>query len=425
MNQKFDYIEKVNGNLELPGDKSISHRAVMFSSMSKGESKIYNLSSGEDVKSTRKCFESLGVVFKDEADCLRVNGCGFKGFKAPEVSLDAGNSGTTARLISGVLCAQNFSARITGDESLSARPMERVITPLKLMGANIESNNGKLPLLINPSDQLKAIEYQLSVASAQVKSSILLAGIHLDDYTSVIEKEITRDHTERMLGLKVTRENEKKIISVSMGNYPEPKEYFIPSDISTASFFIVLALFKASPSIRIKNLSLNPTRTGMIAILKQMGAQIEIENMTNYMNEPAGDVVVRKSYLKNVKIDESIIPNIIDEIPVLAVAGLFAEGEFRISGASELRKKESDRIRSIINNLILTGIDVEEYHDGFAFEGKIKPMSFVFQSFNDHRIAMAFAVLSSLNQQGGEVSNFDCVSISNPEFLNQLSSIKS
>ncbi|HVO74096.1 MAG TPA: 3-phosphoshikimate 1-carboxyvinyltransferase, partial [Ignavibacteriaceae bacterium] len=243
MKQEFNKIDHINGELELPGDKSISHRSVMFSSLAKGKSVIRNLSAGEDVKSTQKCFMQMGIEINKKSDCIEVSGKGFKGLKKPSAPLDAGNSGTTTRLISGILAAQDFESVIVGDESLSARPMKRIISPLSLMGARFEAaENFTLPLKIFPAEEIKAVSYELPIASAQVKSAVLLAGLHSDETTSVIEKIPSRNHTEKMLNLKHELKNSKNIIYVSKKDYPEPKEYFVPGDISTAAFFIVLTL---------------------------------------------------------------------------------------------------------------------------------------------------------------------------------------
>ncbi len=424
MSESFNKINRVYGTLELPGDKSISHRAIMFSSLAKGKSTIKNLSDGHDVYSTIRCFKSLGVETQGDEKSLYVNGMGLFGLNKPSSELNGENSGTTARLISGILAMQKFESIITGDKFLSKRPMKRIIAPLQKMGANIKySKNMNLPLTFIPSDGLHSIQYELPEASAQVKSCILLAGLHLDDVTSIIEKEQSRDHTERMLNLNSKKTDIGIEIFSSKENYPEPAEYFVPSDLSTASFFIVLTLLTPNSELRIKNVSLNKTRTGVLNILKLMGASIEVENEFEAVHEPYGDVLVKSSKLKNVKIPTEIIPNIIDEISILSVAGLFAEGDFEIRNAKELRVKESDRINSLCYNYAQIGLNVEEYEDGFSLKGEIKNNYPFFESFNDHRIAMTFGILSSLLKDGGKVNNFTCVGISNPFFLKQLKTI--
>ncbi len=420
MIRTFRKTKSVRGELTFSGDKSISHRAVFFSSMAEGKSLIKNISLSEDVKSTQGVFSELGVQFFNEKSDLIVIGKGKENFFKPENLLYCGNSGTTARLISGLLITQNFPSTLTGDESLSTRPMQRIIEPLKMMGGNIESANSTLPLRIYPSNSIKPIEYNLPVASAQVKSAVLIAGLHLEAETNVIEKIPTRDHTERMLELPVQELDEKKIISSSEKYYPSAKEYFIPGDVSSSAFFIVLSLLTKNSELLIKNVSLNPTRTGFIELLKRMNASIEVENLKHSSNEPFGDLIIKSSFLKNVSIPETIIPNIIDEIPILAIAGIFGEGDFEIRNCKELRYKESDRIKAICSNLKLTGLDVEEFDDGFRVNGEIKNKSVIFDSYNDHRIAMAFSILAMLIGNDASVSNTECVAVSNPEFYNQI-----
>ncbi len=424
MIQDFNKVEKVNGTLELPGDKSISHRVVMFSALAKGTSKIYNLSDGEDVRSTKNSFVKLGAEIIVQKNHLEITGKGFKGFTKPAAPLDMGNSGTTTRLLSGILAAQEFPSVLTGDQSLTKRPMKRIITPLSMMGAKIEaSGNSTLPLKIYPVENLTPISYELPVASAQVKSAVLLAGLHCEGTTSVIEKIPTRNHTEKMLGLKTKTKDSGNIIFASKYDYPEPKEYLVPADISTASFFIILTLLLKNSSLKINEVSLNESRTGVIDVLTKMGANIEIENKRTIAGEDLGDLIVSSSNLKNIKIQGDIIPNIIDEIPVLSIAGIFAEGTFEIKNAAELRAKETDRISAICSNLKSMGLMVDEYPDGFSVSGNINKKDFLFESYGDHRIAMAFGILSMLLKEGGKVNNFECVSISNPNFISQINNI--
>lgn len=424
MIQEFNKINKVKGELGLPGDKSISHRAVMFASMAKGKSVIKNLSNGQDVATTMKCFQQVGTDIKIGNSEVVVNGKGFKNFNKPSESLNCGNSGTTARLITGFLSAQNFETTLIGDESLSKRPMDRVTIPLTQMGARFESENNRLPLKIFPANAVRSINYELPVASAQVKSAVILAGLHSDGITSVIEKFPSRNHTEKMLGLEVKENKSGNTILVSKINYPVPAEYFVPSDVSSAAFFIVLAILSKNSSLRIKNAGLNETRKGYLDILEQMGAKINYENISVSGGETYGDVVVETSKLHNIEVPKEIIPNIIDEIPILSVAGLFAEGNFIIRNVSELRKKESDRISTLCYNYKLLGLEVDEFEDGFLVSGEIKNKNVVFNSFDDHRIAMTFAILSMLLNDGGKVDNFDCVAISNPDFLKQIKMIE-
>jgi 3-phosphoshikimate 1-carboxyvinyltransferase len=424
MIQKFEKIEKVNGELFLAGDKSISHRAVMFAAMAEGKSVIRNCSESEDVTSTMNCFAKMGCEFKRTENTIEVVGKGIGKLNAPDSPLDAGNSGTTTRLISGILAAQNFGSEIIGDASLSKRPMKRIVEPLKLMGANLSANeNGTLPLKIFPSDKVHSVNYTFQVASAQVKSAMILLALHLDEESEFIEPVPTRNHTELMLGLKtVSVENGTKIFA-SKKDYPKPLDITVPADISSASFFIVAALLARNSEIVIRNVSLNPTRTGIVSVLKQMNGKIEILNKREEGGEETGDIRIVSSKLKNINTPKEIIPNIIDEIPILSVAGLFAEGNFRIENAAELRVKESDRIKSLCENYKKIGVEVIEFDNGFELRGKPSGIHAAFESYDDHRIAMTFGVLSSLMDNGGTVSGFECVGISNPKFYEQLNEL--
>lgn len=302
--------------------------------------------------------------------------------------------------------------------------MKRILVPLTLMGAKITASpDSTLPIKIYPSEELEPIDYELPVASAQVKGAVLFAGLHLVGTSSVIEKLPSRNHTELMLNLKTEIKDDKKISYVSAENYPQPKEYYVPSDISTAVFFIILALFTKNSELLIKDISLNPTRTGIIELLKKMGGRIELINEKVSSGENFGDLLVRSSKLQNINIDESIIPNIIDEIAALSIAGIFADGDFEIRNVKELRFKETDRIKALCENLRLTGLNVEEFEDGFKLSGKIRNNNLQFNSYDDHRIAMSFGILSSLLKEGGKVNKFKSVKISNPQFLNQLGKI--
>lgn len=425
MIQKFDPVEKIKGELRLPGDKSISHRAIMFSSMTKGSSVIRNYSNSDDVLSTINCFSELGIKVEKKTDSIKIYGNGFKGFKKPAKDLFAGNSGTTSRLISGILAAQSFESIISGDESLSSRPMLRVVEPLQFMGADISASElGTLPLIIKPSANLHPVEYKMKVASAQVKSALILASLHLEEPTIIYESSPTRDHTEKMLGLAAEFEGGEIKITASKKNYPQPFEMTIPSDISTASFFIVLTLLLKNSEVLIKNVTLNPTRTGIIRVLMEMGGGISIENESVENGEIRGDLLVKSSNLNNIEIPEEIIPNIIDEIPILSVAGLFADGIFKISNAKELRVKESDRIKSLCSNYQLLGLDVTEKADGFELGGSITNYEdLIFESYTDHRIAMAFSILSMILKNGATVNQFESVAVSNPDFIRQIKSL--
>lgn len=421
MMQEFKPTGIVRGRLTLPGDKSISHRAVMFASMAKGTSVIYNCLNADDVNSTIRCFRQLGCEIERTGNKLIVEGRGFKGFRKPDAPLYAGNSGTTSRLISGILCAQDFETSITGDDSLSKRPMKRIMGPLAGMGADLTATpDFTLPLTIKPASKLHAVNYRMDVASAQVKSAVLLAGLHLDEVTTVIETERTRNHTENLLNLNVEEKGGERIITVSKKNYPQSFEMTVPSDISSAAFLIIFALLSEDSELILENVLLNETRTGILDVLKRMGANILLEDVKLMNGEKSGTLIIKSSKLKNIEIEKEIIPNIIDEIPILSIAGVFAEGPFEIRNAKELRFKESDRIKAMCENFKFLGLEVDEYEDGFSVGGEIRTKKMIFESYHDHRIAMSFAVLSMLRKEGGKVNNFECVEISNPAFLDQI-----
>ncbi len=422
--QTFSRISGINGELILPGDKSISHRAVMLSCLASGRSTIKNLSRGEDVVSCIKCFRQLGFSIEDKGGTFIIEGKGFKGVTKSHDPLDAGNSGTLARLITGILAAQDFETTIIGDRSLSSRPMKRILVPLTSMGAKLTATpDSTLPINIFPSENLHPIRYELPVASAHVKSAVLLAGLHLDDTTVVVEQWPSRNHTERMLDLKTEVIDGKYYSYVSKQNYPGPKDYFIPGDVSTAVYFVILTLLSKDSELLIKDVSLNTSRTGILEILAKMGGDIQMLNEKENAGEIYGDIHVKSSNLRNINLENYPVVNFIDEIPVLAVAGIFAEGSFEIRTAKELRFKESDRIKAVCENLRLIGLDVEEFEDGFSISGSITESDPVFASYDDHRIAMAFGILSSVLKDGGKVNNFQCVKISNPGFLNQLNQV--
>ncbi|GAB1349926.1 3-phosphoshikimate 1-carboxyvinyltransferase [Ignavibacteriales bacterium] len=414
-------IKRVKGELLFNGDKSVSHRAVIFAAMADGESVIKNISLSDDVKSSINCLAAMGARFEQRGDDLVVTGVGFKGFKKPETVLDAGNSGTTARLFAGLLSAQDFEATLTGDDSLKQRPMERVANPLKKIGAKIELTDNFLPT--TTKGKFKSAEITLEVASAQVKSALILAGLHLGrGKLTLIDPFETRNHTEEMLGIPREVHPSGKVMTISRAYYPKSGEFTVPGDVSSAMFFIVLTLI-AGDTLRIKNLLLSPERIMAIEILKRMGGQIIIDREETGNCGKWGDIFVKRSDLINIEIEPELIPLIIDEIPALTIAGLFAEGGFQIKNAAELRVKETDRISAIVKNLQFCGAEVAEYEDGFLLYGKDLDDFAVFESYGDHRIAMAFSVLASLLNKGGKVNQSECVAVSNPAFYDQLASI--
>ena len=403
-------IKKLKGEIKIPGDKSISHRAVMIGSIAKGKTIVENILLSEDTLRTIECFREMGVEIDIDSkkNILRINGNGLNGLKKPVNPLDCGNSGTTMRLLAGILVGQNFSSVLIGDNSLSNRPMDRIIIPLKKMGANIKGAMDKYPpLRIEPTDGLNGINYELPVASAQVKSAILLASIYSKEKTKVIENKVTRDHTERML--EYFGENQFS-----------GKSVYVPGDVSSASFFIVAATIIEGSSIMIKDVGLNPTRTGIIDVLKAMGGNIKVENIRNINNEPLGDLYVSHSALKGIELDRNIMGRLIDEIPIIAVAAAFAEGTTIIRNAEELKYKETDRIKAMTKELKKMGADINELPDGLIIKGKKELNAANVNTFNDHRIAMALSI-AALNIRGeSEIIESQCVNISYPNFYEDI-----
>lgn len=415
----------LKGIITCPPDKSISHRAVMFSSISNGKSEIHNLLNSDDVVSTISSFRALGVEINQVDKVTHVNGKGLYGLKAPCGAIDAGNSGTTMRLIMGILASQNFKSVLVGDESLSKRPMDRVIKPLRLMGANIECKDDKYaPVLISPS-KLNGIFYKMPIASAQVKSAILLAGLYAEGRTEVIEMFPSRDHTERMLAYFT---GDRDVVGGSLtacvvgGKKLSAKNVFVPGDISSAAFFMVAGTIVKNSAIVIKNTGVNPTRTGIIDVLKNMGANLSLGNNSEKYGEPVADISVEYvDYLKPVVIESDVIPRLIDEIPIIMVACCFASGTSKIVGAGELRVKETDRINSMTTNLKKMGADIEIVKDDILIHGKGFLKGAVVDSFADHRTAMACAIAGCAVKTGETViTNAECVSISFPGFFEIL-----
>ncbi|HQU86453.1 MAG TPA: 3-phosphoshikimate 1-carboxyvinyltransferase, partial [Pyrinomonadaceae bacterium] len=419
----------LKGEINLPGDKSISHRAAMFSALANGETKITNFASSADCASTLECLKGLGIEIKRENSTVFIKGVGKNGFTKPETELDCGNSGTTMRLMCGILAGQNFDSVLIGDESLSQRPMKRVIEPLSMMNAQIDSIENHAPLKIFGKNPLTAHNFEPKIASAQLKSCLLLAGLNADGETSVLEKTQTRDHTERMLkylgvNLQETKNENGTLISVSGEDILTATDLNVPSDVSSAAFFLVAAACLKGSEIVLKNVGLNPSRTGIIEALRNFGAEIEILNETELCNEPVGDLKITGSETLIRKAETNlvggeIIANLIDEIPILAVFGTQIEGGIEIRNAEELRVKESDRIATVVENLKRMGAEVEEFEDGLRV-GKSNLKGATVDSFGDHRIAMAFAVAALFAEGETEIIDADCAAVSFPEFFDTL-----
>ncbi len=425
---KIQPTKYLNGTIKLPGDKSISHRSAIISALANGTTKIENFASSTDCASTLECLRKLGVEINRNGSNVIVKGVGKKGFTEPKSELDCGNSGTTVRMLSGIVAAQSFSSTLIGDESLSKRPMRRVIEPLTEMGAKFDSNENRLPIIVHGTS-LKAISYKPNIASAQVKSCVLLAGLNANETTEFLEITPTRDHTERMLnwfGVEITETQtaDGKLLSVSGNAKLTAKDLIVPSDISSAAFFLVAASCLQNSDVTIQRIGLNPSRRGIIDILKSLGANIEILNEREVCNEPTGDLRVRGSEKLASKgvINGEIIANIIDEIPILAVFGTQLENGLEIREASELRVKESDRIATVVENLRRMNADVEEFPDGFRVK-KSNLKGAKVDSFGDHRIAMAFAVAGLFAAGETEIINPECAAVSFPEFFDVLKSV--
>lgn len=414
----------LNGTIEIPADKSISHRAIIFSSLAKGKSTIKNFSNGQDPYSTLKVFQNLGVEITENEGIITVNSTG--NLSAPNQNLDCGNSGTTMRLLSGILAGQNFNSTLIGDVSLSKRPMKRVIEPLSLMGAQIESNNFRAPLKFFGS-KLHSITYKSKIASAQVKSCILLAGLNVENgITTITEPFVSRNHTEIMLkamGAKIKTNGTTVSIEKSKLS---PIEIVIPGDISSAAYFIVSALITPNSDIILKNVGLNQTRTGILDVVKQMGADLEILDERTICGEKVGDLRVK--YTKDLKacnISGEIIPRLIDEIPVIAVLATQADGQTRISDAQDLRNKESDRISALVNELKKLGAKIEETPDGMIIEGKtVLSGNCEVETYHDHRLAMSLYVAGLICNKEILINEFEWVNISFPTFLNLFENLK-
>ena len=416
----------LKGSFELIGDKSISHRAVMFSSISKGDNKISNFLMGEDCLSTISCFRKMGVDIQIDGKDVYVKGNGLYGLKRPKEILDVGNSGTTIRLMMGILAGNKFDATLIGDNSIAKRPMKRVTDPLRLMGCNIEGKDDAnyTPIKIYGGD-LKAIDYHMPVASAQVKSALILASLYANDTSFIYEKVKSRNHTEIMLksfGADINVENLK--ISLNPVNELFSQDIYVPGDISSAAFIIVSALITKGSEVIIKNVGLNETRTGIIDVVKNMNGNIEIINERLVGGELVGDLLVR--YTKDLcatTIDKDIIPRLIDEIPVIAVLATQAEGTTIIKDAQELKVKESNRIKSMVENLKILGADIEELEDGMIIKGKSKLNGGKIKTFKDHRIAMAFSTLNLISAEKIKLDNEDCINVSFPGYFDLIKSL--
>ena len=414
----------LRGVVHVPGDKSISHRAVMFGALARGTTSVTHFLEGADCLSTISCFQKMGIEIEKQDDKVLIHGKGLRGLNSPREILDAGNSGTTTRLIAGILAGQKFISELDGDASLRSRPMKRIMDPLNAMGADIRcrGENNCLPLRI-VGHPLTAIHYTSPVASAQVKSCVLLAGMYADGVTSVTEPFLSRNHSEIMLrSFGADIRSEGTTVSIR----PEPdllaQDITVPGDISSAAFFIAAGLLTPGSEILLKNVGINPTRAGILKVCQDMGADITLLN-ADYSGEPAADILVRTSSLKGTVIQGADIPTLIDELPVIAVMAAFAGGTTVIRDAAELRVKESDRIAVMTDNLRRMGADVEETEDGMIIHGGRPLHGAVIDPRLDHRVAMSFAVVGTVCEGTMDILDGDCVRISYPDFYKDLYSL--
>lgn len=411
-------IKKAAGQIKVPGDKSISHRAVMLGSLANGVTEISGFLKGADCLSTIDCFRKMGIDIDINGENVTVHGNGLRGLKKPDEMLYTGNSGTTTRLLCGILAGQNFDTSITGDASIQKRPMGRVVQPLSMMGAKIE--NEYCPLYITGT-KLHGIDYKMPVASAQVKTAIILAGLYADGETVIHEIEKSRDHTELMLsamGADLTVDNLD--ITVKPTNDLTAVNVDVPGDISSAAFFLVLGAIMPNSQITVTNVGINPTRTGIIDVLKDMGANITLENVHTSAGETVADITVRSSSLKGTTVGGDIIPRLIDELPIIAVAAVFADGQTVIKDAQELKVKETNRIRAVVDEFNKCGIDITETDDGMIINGGKSIHGADFKTYGDHRMAMSLTVLAQLADGESTLDDSDCACVSYPTFFDDF-----
>ena len=411
-------IKKAVGQIKVPGDKSISHRAVMLGSLANGVTEISGFLKGADCLSTIDCFRKMGIDIDINGENVTVHGNGLRGLKKPDEMLYTGNSGTTTRLLCGILAGQNFDTSITGDASIQKRPMGRVVKPLSMMGAKIE--NEYCPLYITGT-KLHGIDYKMPVASAQVKTAIILAGLYADGETVIHEIEKSRDHTELMLsamGADLTVDNLD--ITVKPTNDLTAVNVDVPGDISSAAFFLVLGAIMPNSQITVINVGINPTRTGIIDVLKDMGADITLENVQTSAGETVADITVRSSSLKGTTVGGDIIPRLIDELPIIAVAAVFADGQTVIKDAQELKVKETNRIRAVVDEFNKCGIDITETDDGMIINGGKSIHGADFKTYGDHRMAMSLTVLAQLADGESTLDDSDCACVSYPTFFDDF-----
>lgn len=432
--------KRIRGPLVLAGDKSISHRAAMIAALAEGASRIDNYSTSADCDATLSCLRQLGVRLERDGNDVLIHGVGFDGLRAPAAALDCGNSGTTIRLLAGILAGQSFTSIMTGDESLRSRPMQRIVEPLLMMGASVSSPDGRAPLLMEGRRPLQAINYELLLASAQVKSCVLLAGLYADGRTEVTEGEPTRDHTERLLswfGVPIETGAAKReganarLVAVSGPARLNARDVSIPGDISSAAYFIAAAALLPESELEIRDVGVNPTRMGFVKQLRALGLEVAVTDNGEESNEPRGVVRVRGveapsptgNFEAPITINGLLVPQLIDELPLLAVVGSQIEGGIEIRDAAELRVKESDRIAVTVHNLRAMGAEIEEFEDGLRVAGATRLRGAKIDPHGDHRIAMAFTVAGLIAEGETEIEDAGCVGVSCPEFFDLLETV--
>ena len=421
MNQTIAQAARLEGAVALPADKSIAHRAALLAALGDGRSTITNYPTSADPRSTLACLRQLGIeIDEDEPGILAVQGVGLEGLRRPKAPLDCGNSGTTMRLMAGILAGQSFATTLIGDASLSRRPMARIAEPLRLMKAVVNLEDGHAPIKIAGGQKLHGIDYTLPVPSAQVKSCVLLAGLYAEGETTVVETLPSRDHTERMLGLNVFEMGGARYLTVEQGRRIPARTWTVPRDFSAAAFLLVAGSIVPEGEVYLPGVGLNPSRSALLDVLRIMGADVKMDYEREEGGEPLADLKVRPAALHGVSIDGALIPNLIDEIPVLAVAAACAEGRTEIRDAAELRVKETDRIDAMVKNLRALGAEVEEFEDGLAVTGGKPLMATTVDSFDDHRIAMAMGVAALVASGETTITNAGVARVSYPGFWETL-----
>ena len=426
MNQTLAQAARLAGAVALPADKSIAHRAALFAALGDGRSVITNYPTSADPRSTLACLRQLGIeIDEDEPGILAVQGAGLEGLRRPKAPLDCGNSGTAMRLLAGILTGQPFATTLIGDASLSGRPMARIAEPLRQMKAVVNLEDGHAPIKIAGGQKLQGIEYTLPVPSAQVKSCVLLAGLYAEGETTVVETLPSRDHTERMLGLNVFEMGGARYLTVEQGRRIPARTWTVPRDFSAAAFLLVAASIVPEGEVYLPGVGLNPSRSALLDVLRIMGADVTMEYEREEGGEPLADLKVRPAALHGVSIDGALIPNLIDEIPVLAVAAACAEGRTEIRDAAELRVKETDRIDAMVKNLRALGAEVEEFEDGLVITGGKPLTGTTVDSFDDHRIAMAMGVAALVASGKTTIADADVARVSYPGFWETLDRLTS